>query len=350
MPINEQGLFTFRDDDYIVDQVLTSANLNRLRADVKEAFDMKMQRPAKPWVKGNLLWYNGADWVVLAPGSTNQVLKYGASDTPAWSTIAVQGNAFTFEGDEVTGDILWYNGTNWVLLNRGSANQVLSLDSDRDPYWRNITQGFNYTGTPARGDILYYGSANQWRLLTAGSSGQILEQGTNDPQWVNKPTGGSTIAFHEASGTYGSNNWVNDIANSAWDSISGTNAQPFDDKAEYFHIGTLSFTPSSTSSKIYVHAIVVWSHRDSNTSPGGQYGLFFILDNGTVNHSNIVGNNIGINDTFTLSRNIPYSQYLTYDYTITSSTEKTIKLYLGGNNQSGLFRVHNWYIEAMEVY
>ena len=346
MPIDAAGVFTFRDNEYTIGQVLTAANLNRLRADVKNGFDAKMQRPAKPWVKGNILWYNGTDWVALAPGSVNQALQYvAATNTLQWATVSLTGEAFTFTGTAAEGDMLYYNGVSWHLLNRGSANQVFSLDSDLEPYWRNLTEGFSYSGTAVRGDILYYGDSSQWRLLSKGTSGQILEMSANDPVWRDKYTAGSHVVMHTTAGTFGSNDWAFDITTMY--TISGTNIDPLDDKAKEYNIGTLTFTPSSSTSKIYLTGIIDWAQQD-NRGPG--YCPFFILDSAAVNFSNIVADNLTLINLDHDDQTSMFSHSVYYHYTISSSTEKTVKLYMGANNFDGRLRISNWYIEAMEIY
>ena len=173
----------------LVFKLLVQGDLNRLRDDAKQAFDLKLDRPDKPWSKGDLLWYDGVNWQILSGGDDDQLLSYDdTTNIPTWKTLTINVvDAFEFEGTPADGDILWYDGSDWVLFNRGTQDQVFSLDSNREPIWRDVDEGFNFAGSTQRGDILYYGSSNRWRLLRNGNLGQILEQGSNDPRWINKP-------------------------------------------------------------------------------------------------------------------------------------------------------------------
>ena len=366
MTVNAQGVFTWTDHDFTYGQVLTPAYLNRIRSDIKAAFDVKKDIPDKPWYKGNLQWYDGAEWSTLETGTLNQVLVMGLGSTPDWKTLVVSGSdLFEYTGTAADGDILWYNGTNWVLLNKGTNNQVLSLNSSRELYWRTISEGFSYTGTVVRGDILYYGSGSQWHLLNKGSSGQILEQGSNDPHWVNKPSDSNKIALHVAKGTIVANNTYTHRevydADDLLTQISGTHFRPFSSGDRYLELGSLTFTPNSTTSKILVTAIVNGGDTYSGTAGSGAgigFIPFLILDSNAVNYSNIVGDNITL---FPLDLyNDTWNGTLKYNYTITNNNSKTIKLYVGVNDfgrsyigNSHItedFNINMWYIEAMEIY
>ena len=55
MPIDSTTkVYTWRDNDFGV-EILSPGDLNRLRADVKQAFDLKFDKPDIPWSKGDLL-------------------------------------------------------------------------------------------------------------------------------------------------------------------------------------------------------------------------------------------------------------------------------------------------------
>ena len=130
------------------------------------------------------------NWQILSGGDDDQLLSYDdTTNVPTWKTLSIAvTETFEFEGTPADGDILWYDGSDWVLFNRGTQDQVFSLDSNREPLWRDVEEGFDYAGSEQRGDILYYGSSNRWRLLRKGNTGQIIEQGSNDPRWINKPS------------------------------------------------------------------------------------------------------------------------------------------------------------------
>ena len=356
MPINSQKVFTWTDPDFGV-QVLTPNDLNSLRTDVKNAFDLKFDRPTKPWSKGDMVWYDGTNWEVLSGGSNDQLLTYvGATNVPTWKTLTIQvQDTFEYTGTAADGDILWYNGTNWVLLNRGTADQVLALNSSRDPHWKTLSSGFTYAGSEQRGDIIYRGSSDTWRLLRKGSSGQILEQGTNDPRWINKPDK-SKVKIHTAQMassdyiTTGEKNYKS-FASSAFSSIGGTIFSPYDstdvtnrvDLAVL--IGSLTFTPSSSNSLIIVKGYIL-----DDAIPIDVFNIAAILLNSnTLTYQNLKNNSISKNQKYTTDDNDYYSLPINYNYTLNSNSSQTIKLYLCAN-KSTIFNITGWYIEAMEIY
>ena len=77
--------------------------------------------PMPSAVQGNILYYNGSAWVVLAPGTSGQFLKtQGASANPVWAAAATG-----FPGSATQGDILYYDGSAWVVL--GASTSGLAL-------------------------------------------------------------------------------------------------------------------------------------------------------------------------------------------------------------------------------
>jgi hypothetical protein len=67
--------------------------------------------------QGNILYRNSSAWVVLAPGSSGQLLATGgAAANPAWTTATFPGTVGT------TGTILRSDGTNWVASTATFAN------------------------------------------------------------------------------------------------------------------------------------------------------------------------------------------------------------------------------------
>ena len=205
--------------------------------------------------RGDILYYNGTDYARLAKGSSGQVLTMGAND-PAWAAdstdvtgTAVGGSvsgtvgAITLNNNSVTGahlalsgqqsgDTMYFNGSDWVRLAKGTAGQVLKINSGATaPEWAadidttigDAAVGGDVTGTisniqiaanaitvaelqdnavtgakiamgsDARGDILYYNGTDYARLAK-GSSGQVLTMGANDPSWAADSTNVGTTA------------------------------------------------------------------------------------------------------------------------------------------------------------
>ena len=356
MPIDSATkVYTWRDNDFGV-EILSPGDLNRLRADVKQAFDLKFDRPDKPWSKGDLIWYDGVNWQILSGGDDDQLLSYtSATNVPTWKTLSIDVvETFEFEGTPADGDILWYDGSDWVLFNRGTQDQVFSLDSNREPLWRDVGEGFDFAGSTQRGDILYYGSSSTWRLLRKGTSGQIMEQGSNDPRWINKPAAGNRIAYHTkfpATSEYAEgigDKRVLQILQSDMVLIPGTRFEPFGSETRDYHlVSTLTYTPNSSTSKIKLTCFITVLSGNNST-----YRVipFIILDGGIVNYSNIK-NNFPPSTRITTSANIAGNIILKYDYSLSTSSLKTIKLYVASRlDATEVINILSYYMEAIEIY
>jgi hypothetical protein len=86
--------------------------------------------------QGDILYYNGAAWVVLTAGTDGYYLETnGAGANPSWSAI----NALP-AGTQ--GDILYYNGAAWVVLNAGTDGYYLETNgAGSNPAWANARDG-----------------------------------------------------------------------------------------------------------------------------------------------------------------------------------------------------------------
>jgi hypothetical protein len=75
-------------------------------------------------VQGDLLYYDGADWVRLPAGTANQVLKTnGTGANPSWTDSVATGLNIT---NQATGDLLYFDGTYWIRLVPGADDTVLT--------------------------------------------------------------------------------------------------------------------------------------------------------------------------------------------------------------------------------
>ena len=201
---------------------------------------------------GDTMYYNGTDWVRLAKGTAGQVLTMnGGATAPSWaadstnvggtsvggdltgtvSNASIAANAIDGThiaiGSDAAGDVMYYDGTNYVRLGKGTDGEVLTLASGV-PSWAadstnvsatslggvlggtvgnatidaNAINGTHIAMTSdARGDILYYDGTNYARLAK-GSSGQVLTMGANDPAWAADSTNvGATAVGGMVSGT-----------------------------------------------------------------------------------------------------------------------------------------------------
>ena len=82
-------------------------------------------------VQGDILYFNGTNWVRLAPGTSGQVLKtQGAAANP------VYGLAQDLQiASQSIGSMLYFDGTNWIRLAPGTAGQLLQANGAAAPTW-----------------------------------------------------------------------------------------------------------------------------------------------------------------------------------------------------------------------
>ena len=155
--------------------------------------------------QGDIVYFNGTNWVRLPAGMSGQFLEtLGPLANPTWATLPLPMD-LNITGEQA-GDLLYYNGSNWVRLAKGTAGQFLETGSTGPmftPSWATAVTSVSgsttigITGTPSvpivslslsgqvQGDLLYYNGTN-WVRLPAGTSGQFLETlGTGmNPTWV----------------------------------------------------------------------------------------------------------------------------------------------------------------------
>jgi hypothetical protein len=238
---------------------------------------------------GDVMYYNGTNYIRLAAGTAGQVLKINSGATaPEWAAdtdttigdasvggdvtgtianIQIAANAIDGThiqlGSDAAGDVMYYNGTNYIRLAKGTAGQVLKINSGATaPEWAadtdttigdaavggdvsgtisNITIPANTIttamiaadvivaediannaitvaelqdnavatakildnavtgakiamGSDARGDILYYNGTDYARLAK-GTSGHVLTMGASDPAWSADSTNVGTTSL-----------------------------------------------------------------------------------------------------------------------------------------------------------
>jgi hypothetical protein len=91
-----------------------------------------------------------------------------------------------FDPLQAGGDLVYFDGTKWNRLARGSDNQVLSLSSGLPIWVANIPSNLNFA-TQASGDIIYY-NGSAWVVLHKGTDNQILQLIAGLPTWQNQGT------------------------------------------------------------------------------------------------------------------------------------------------------------------
>ena len=124
---------------------------------------------------GDLMYYDGTNYVRLAKGSNGEVLTL-ASGVPSWaadstnvggtsvggdltgtvSNASIAANAVDGThialGSDAAGDVMYYNGTNYVRLAKGTAGQVLTINSGATaPEW--AADSTNVGATSVGGDV-----------------------------------------------------------------------------------------------------------------------------------------------------------------------------------------------------
>jgi hypothetical protein len=189
---------------------------------------------------GNLVYWNGSNWVnsSLAPGTGITIA--GLTITNAGVTSAVAGNGVSVSA--ATGAVTFaavLNGSTLSLgasglsLNLGNANSWAAVQT----FGNNVSIGgygaFNVS-SPAKGDLWYYDGAHMVNL-PIGTAGYILQVVSGVPAWVaassvgvtslNGLTGALTVTSPNATlsvGTSGSNVTVDLNSVSTWEFLLST--------------------------------------------------------------------------------------------------------------------------------
>lgn len=128
---------------------------------------------------GSFAYFNGTNWVNTAAANAGGLAYYdGAlwqtSATPVASSMTYyNGTAWQNTAAAAAGDLLYFNGTNWVSITTPLAGSLLYYDGTA---WQR-------TATPANGDVLYYNSG-AWVTLPVGTDGQVLTLAGGLPTWA----------------------------------------------------------------------------------------------------------------------------------------------------------------------
>lgn len=128
---------------------------------------------------GSFAYFNGTNWVNTAAANAGGLAYYdGAlwqtSATPVASSMTYfNGTAWQNTAAAAAGDLLYFNGTDWVSITTPLAGSLLYYDGTA---WQR-------TATPANGDILYY-NAGAWVTLPVGTDGQVLTLAAGLPTWA----------------------------------------------------------------------------------------------------------------------------------------------------------------------
>ena len=134
---------------------------------------------------GSILYDNGSGQFVRLPrGTSGQVLTMGSPLLPSWQSASAGGSPVVLSlnklsdvviGSPTTGAVLYNNGTNWIVLPKGTAGQVLTTGSPLVSWQTASAADF---GSPyltalniAKSDLDLYTSANGSYIITDSDFG-----------------------------------------------------------------------------------------------------------------------------------------------------------------------------------
>jgi len=227
--------------------------------------------------QGTILYYSGSAWVVLAVGTNGNILKtQGAGANPAWTDTAPKASDLTI-GSQAQGDILYFNGTNWVRLGAGTAGYYLKTQgAGANPTWAALGAATDLSMTgQEQGDIVYFNGTN-WVVLHHGTSGQVLQSGGHaaNPSWVSSlVSGGFSILDYGTSNSSstqrGNASGTIKIAYGVVQQSSGSftiSNLPFSSSTSFMFITNRESNNSNIVSQYQSQAIEIW--KTSSTVSG----------------------------------------------------------------------------------
>lgn len=122
--------------------ILKGIDLRNIQDDlaVVQTVDDVLSIPGQ--TQGDILYFNGSDWVRLGAGTSGQVLRtQGAGSNPIWgdpTDLSISS--------QTIGDTLYFNGTDWIRLPAGTAGQLLQSNGAAAPSWVNAPAGVQGSG------------------------------------------------------------------------------------------------------------------------------------------------------------------------------------------------------------
>ena len=188
------------------------------------------------YVKDDVVSYNGSSYVCILASTGNL-----PTNTTYWNVMAQGGTDITSLAGLAQGDILYYNGTDWVRLGAGTNGQFLK------------TQG---TGAnPVWGTVEGISVAQQFRLAGdqsgSGSNGSFLsnwEENDTDYQGIGS-------AWSESGGVFSTNTTGIYLCNWTVNVFGSSSGDGFDPNVRI----------STDSGSNYNVRSQVWGHTDGST-------------------------------------------------------------------------------------
>lgn len=94
-------------------------------------------------VAGGLVASDGNTWNLLSPGAPGKILAVNATgDGLEWTDAAPPAPDVQSILDQLTpdqGDVIYYDGTDWVVLPAGAADQIMQVDAGNNPEWADLS-------------------------------------------------------------------------------------------------------------------------------------------------------------------------------------------------------------------
>jgi len=210
----------------------------------------------------DIVSYNGSSYVCILASTGNL-----PTDTTYWNVMAQGGTDITSITGLAQGDILYYNGTDWVRLGAGTSGYYLKTQgASANPVWSAVSSDFVHIKTidasnvasvelvDGSNDIVFDGTYERYHLkimnyYSNGTASELQFRVTTDGGSTYKTSGYNTVRFRSYySGVTSATSVMTDaIARFHFGPIaSGTSNQSLSFGDLWFSKPTLSHYPDCT--------------------------------------------------------------------------------------------------------